>query len=142
MKYTILFVFAALIMSIILLACSKKNADNTKAREGNVSSINVKHLAKKWKHVRTKDSYDGIWKDMDSDSRIISFTRDGKYSENRPGNATCEGGYTMEGDHVILSHSCNKVSLTCKVVALEKKKLTMSMMGRHGEVFYVYETTK
>ena len=137
------FVFAAFVMSILLIACSKKNADDTKARKGNVSSINVKRLAKKWKHVKTKDSYDGIWKDMDTaDSKVISFTRDGKYSENRHGNPLCKGGYTMEGDNVILTHSCNKVALTCKVVELEKKKLTMSMMGRHGEVFYVYERTK
>jgi len=132
-------------MSLILLACSssKNNtSDETKARKGNVTSINVKRLAKKWKHVKTKDSYDGIWKTVDSENKIISFTRDGKYSENRPGNPACEGGYTMEGDNVILTHSCNKVALTCKVVELEKKKLTMSMLGRHGEVFYVYERTK
>lgn len=143
MKYTILFVLAAFAMSILLIACSgtKKNNDEN-ARKGTVSSINVKQLSKKWKHIKTKDSYDGIWKDVDSDNKIISFTKDGKYSENNPGNPLCEGGYTTEGENVILTHSCNKVALTCKVVSLEKKKLVLSMLGRHGEVFYVYERTK
>ncbi len=144
MKYTILFVLAALAMSIILLACSssKNNADGGNARKANPSNINTKLLSKKWKHIKTKDSYNGEWSDVDSDNKVIAFGKDGSYSENKPGNNECTGGYELEGDHVVLTHSCNKVSLKCKVVELEKKKLVLSQMGRHGEVLYVYERIK
>lgn len=147
MKYTILFVFAALAMSIILLACSSSKNNNAAKenleRKGVESSIDVKALSKSWKHIKTKDSYDDIWKDIDSDNKTITFTDNGEYKENKPGNEPCEGGYTLEGEqNIVLTHSCNKVALTYKIVELEKEKLVLGKQGRHGEVLYVYELLK
>lgn len=144
MKYTILFVLVALVMSLVFIACSsnKNNTSDANARKGEVSNINVKHLSRKWKHVKTKDSYDGVWKEVESDNKIITFSKDGKYTELKPGNDLCDGGYTLQGENVVLTHSCNKVALTCKVVSLSKKELTLSQQGRHGEVFYTYVKTK
>ena len=141
MKYTILFVLVALVMSIVFIACSssKNNTDEASARKGEASNINVKHLSRKWKHVKTKDSYDGIWKEVTSDHKIITFSKDGKYTELKPGNDLCEGGYTTQGENVVLTHSCNKETLTCRVASLSKKELTLCQRGRHGEVFYVYQ---
>jgi hypothetical protein len=146
MKYTILFVFAALAMSLVLLACSSSknnNSDNAALeRKGMESSIDVKALSQQWKHVKTKDSYDGIWKEIDSDNKVITFSESGEYKENKPGNDLCEGVYVLEGERVVLTHSCNKVAQTCKVVSLEAEKLVLGMQGRHGEVLYVYEKVK
>jgi len=145
MKYTILFVITALAMSLIFIACSSSknnNTDDSSARKGEVSSINVKHLSRKWKHVKTKDSYDGIWKEVESDNKIITFSTDGKYTELKPGNDLCTGGYTAQGGTVVVTHSCNTAALTYKVASLSKSDLVLTMQGRHGDVFYVYERTK
>ena len=145
MKYTILFVFAALAMSIILLACSSSknnNSDNATLERKGVSSIDIKKLSQKWKHVKTKDSYDNIWKEIDADNKVITFAESGEYTENKPGNDLCEGTYALEGENVVMNHSCNKVALTSKVLSLEKEKLVLGMQGRHVEVVYVYERVK
>lgn len=145
MKYTILFVIAALAMSLIFIACSSSknnNSDDSSARKGEISSINVEQLSNKWKHVKTKDSYDNIWKEVESDHKIISFTEDGKYTELKPGNDLCEGTYTAKEESVVVNHSCNQVALTYKVESLNKTDLVLSIQGRHGPVFYVYEETK
>ena len=145
MKYTIVFVFAALAMSLILLACSSSknnNLDSTTLERKGVSSIDVKTLSQKWKHVKTKDSYDNIWKEIDADNKVIAFTESGEYTENKPGNDICTGTYTLAGENVLMNHSCNKVEMTSKVVSLEKEKLVLGKQGRHGEVLYVYERVR
>lgn len=132
-------------MSIVFIACSSSknnNIDDSSARKGEISSINVKDLSRKWKHIKTKDSYDNIWKEVESDNKIISFTADGKYTELKPGNDLCEGTYTSQAESVIVNHSCNKVALTYKVENLSSTDLVLSIQGRHGSVFYVYEQTK
>lgn len=153
MKYTILFVFAALAMSIVLLACSssKNNNSTTTAEDGTEvaarkavkSDINKKRLCHKWKLVRMKDNYDGEWRQMDESQKTISFSKSGDYTETTKENPPCTGTYTTLGKmDMEVNHSCNRVALPCRVAELEKKKLVISMMGRHGEVLYEYTRTK
>ncbi len=141
-------ILAAIGMGLFIIACSsKKNGTDSKNPDGSnakkATSISTKALSKKWKQVKSKDSYNNIWNDIDEENRrVILFDKEGSYTEINPGNEPCKGTYTTEGNQVIVEHSCNKVPLTYIVESLEKNSLTLSILGRHGKVFHVYEKVK
>ncbi len=146
MKYTILFVLAAFSLSLIWACSGSKNTETTTVdedgKERKVTVYSQKLLSNKWKEVRTKDTYDGIWKDIESDHKIIEFTSDGKYSEDKPGNPTHKGSYTLVNDQLTIEHSGNKVPLVYSIQSLDKKNLTLATQGRHGAVHKKYERIK
>lgn len=150
MKYTIAFVVAALIMSAALLSCrgGKKNSTPQSyeaiQRVGLESVVDLDLLtAKKWKLVRIKDSYDDIWKDVETEASVISFNAEGGYAEDKPGNPTHKGTFSLQGEKGMeIVHSGNEATLEYRVDFLEKEKLVLAIQGRHGDVFHVYEAIK
>ncbi len=153
MKYFLIGLTISLIILFVATSCSsKKNAvseEDTITRKGvpaeeqAIVEIKTKYLNKKWRHVKTKDNYDGEWKDVPSEeAKVIEFTGKNEYYEYQKGEKSCEGTYRIEKDNILTNHSCNKVELSHKVRALDKNSLTLGMRGRHGEVLYVYEKIK
>ncbi len=146
MKYTIIFVLAAFLLSLVWACSANKNQVTTTVDEDGVArkavTISTKLLTRKWKQTRTKDSYDGVWKDIESENKVIEFSEDGTYTENKPGNDTYKGTYRVNGNELTIEHSGNQVPLTYKVYFLDKKKMTLTIQGRHGKVFQDFVKTK
>lgn len=144
MKYTILFVLAAFILSGALVACSSsknKQKKDISAERRAATSIDLDVLTNVWKETRSKDDYNGIWNEVEN-GKTITFLTDGKYTELKPENPICEGTYNAKDKSLEIKHSCNTVPLTYTVEHLSKKKLALAIQGRHGKVIYVYEPVK
>ncbi len=146
MKYTIFFVLAAFGLSLLWACSGNKNKVTTTVDEDGQArktvQISTKLLTNKWKHVRSKDSYDGEWREIAEDNRVIEFSDGGRYIEERPGNPTHQGTYTLTNDQLIVEHSGNNMPLKYKVYFIDKKKMTLTIQGRHGKVFQDYVKVK
>ncbi len=124
--------------------CKNKNDDSDNLDPANARMVqSTKHLDGTWIISTMMDPYVGEKQKVVDNRKRITLGKNGSYTETTPGSdQVCKGEYKLIEGYLIVTHDCNKAELKYRVIESEKKKLTLGIQGRHGEVVYEHEPSK
>lgn len=91
-----------------------------------------------WKLVKTKDSYSGKWVNS-SEGEVFCFLSEGRFKKYDKYAKLCVGSYLKDDSLYTVKHDCNLNELSYYLESLSENSLLLSVIGRHGKVFYQFE---
>lgn len=94
-----------------------------------------KSIIGSWELLRTKDSYTGNWTHSVGEIQFV-FESSGRFKRIQDDSTPCEGTYKLLESYYEIKHSCNTSKLNYQLEDLSGDTLKLSLLGRHGKVFY------